>query len=778
MGDSGRQPLVDALTDRELDVVRLMRRGLTNREIADELVIAPGTVKWYTKQIYSKLGVRNRTEAAAVARRSGLLETEEEDGDADEVAYSLPTPLTNFVGRQREMKEIGQMLRSKRLLTLTGTPGTGKTRLALEVAAHTRTTYEEGVTFVDLAAVEEAEQVGPAMVRSLGLQEGRAAQDVLERFFRRRHMLVILDNFEHVVAAAPLVSELLEAAPRLSVLATSRQPLRVYGEQEYRVGPLPVPAEAPVVDVEALAENEAVRLFLSRAQAVRPEFVLMEENAGAVAAICRRLEGLPLAIELAAVQLKLFTPATLLARLEDRLDTLTRGTRDLPARQQTLRATIDWSHELLTPEERILFRWLSVFWGGGTLQAIEAVCGRGVEFSASESSVLDMLVALLDKCLIRQQDDKEGNVRVSMLETIREYGREKLAAAGEEDTVRADHARYFLAFAQQAEEDLRAGSRQFLWIRRLMADYENVRAALAWAFRAGDAEVGAAMVGALRHFWFRGGLHGEGMRWTKRALEIVEEVPAPVQARVLSAAGFMTWLAGDKERGRLYHEQALAIYRELGNQRNEAWTLIRLGMQSFGEEGAYERFGPKCREAVAMLRELADQAGVAQALIVLGELARLGGYDKLARDYHDEALEIALATGDRMRQMILRLNLGYMAQRAGAYDEAETSFHECLRIAHDVESRFFLAYALTSLAGAYARTRPERAARLIGVGERIFEELGAFPMAGDRTLFAENKAAAHEELGEEAFEAAAARGRAMLMKEAVAYALEEGARLQ
>lgn len=768
--------MIDSLTERERDVLALLAEGLSNREIAQKLVISAETVKWYNKQIYQKLGAGNRTEAVAVARRYGLLETEGEEGaagdedaerDGEGEGRRLPRPLTSFVGREQEIRELEQMLRSKRLVTLTGPGGTGKTRLALAVAAHARAAFGDGARFVDLSTVDDAEQVGPAVVRGLGLQEGRPALETLARFLRPRQLLLILDNFEQVVAAAPLVGELLDEAPRLTVLATSRQPLHLYGEQEYRVEPLPLPQEA-TADTAALAENASMRLFVARAQAVRPDFAITEENVQALSAICRQLEGLPLAIELAAAQLKLFTPAVLLARLEDRLATLTRGARDLPARQQTLRAALDWSHELLTAEERVLLRRLSVFRGGGALEAIEAVCGEGLV-----SPVLDVAAALLDKSLIRQGEDDEGNVRIGMLETIREYAQDKLAEAGEVDVMRAKHAQTFLDLAQQAEKDLRAGPRQYPWVRRLMTDYENVCSALTWALGDGEAELGVALTGALGNFWFRSGLHWEGARWTERALNVVEKAPPSSQARLYRAAGIMAWPTHGHERGRLYDEKALALFRELGDDYEIAWAMVYLAAQWIGIAGGYEKAGPRAQEALQLLQEMGDLVGAAQALNVLGELARIDGHDDLARGYYEEALALARATGDRLREVLQLQNLGYLAQRAGAYEEAEDLFLESVEAACGLSSRFALAYTLTSLAGAYAATRPERAARLMGFGERIFEELGALPDRGDREVFKENRTTARETLGEKAYAAALARGRAMSMREAVAYALEE-----
>ena len=766
--------IIEPLTDREKDVLSLLAEGLTNREIAQRLTLSLETIKWYNKQIYEKLGVGRRTEAVAVAQRYGVL-GDGQDADSDSARVgTLPTPLNDFVGRKEELKGIGLLLRENRLLTLTGPGGTGKTRLALAAAAHAQRAYADGAFFVDLAAVEEGDQVAATIVRALGLRDGggrtaqeggRSAGETLTRFLASRQLLLILDNFEHVLAAAPLVTELLANAPRLTILVTSRERLRVYGEQEYRVAPLAVPSE-DMVTVEALEASDAVRLFRLRAQAVRPSFVLSEENVGPVAAICRRLEGLPLAIELAAVQLKLFTPPALLARLEDTLATLTQGARDRPARQQTLRATIDWSYGLLDEPERTLFRRLAVFQGGGTIAIIEEVCGEGLGGSLPE-----VALSLLDKSLLQRQEDSDGQTRLGMLETIRAYAREKLVAAGEEEGLRRDHARTFLALVEEGADELRAGPRQYVWIRRLLADYDNVRAALRWSFDNGEEEMGAAMAGALGHFWFRSGLYDDLHRWTTRALAIKDTLPPPVRARVFNTAGLMAWAVHDQEKGRYYDGQALHVYRELGDERNAAWTQVFLAGQSIGEPGGYERVGASCREGLAQMRAMGDKAGVSQALNVLGELARFDGHDDVARACYEEALAIARATGDRLREMMQLENLGYLAQRAGANAEAEALFLESLPIALELDSKFATAYSLTSLAGAYAEAQPQRAAVLIGAGERVFEELGALAHPGDQGVFEENRARVRERLGEEAYTEAVARGRAMGTGEAAGYAL-------
>ena len=405
---------------------------------------------------------------------------------------NLPLQPTPLIGREREVGEVCERLRQEeiRLLTLTGPGGTGKTRLALQAAADVLEDFEDGVFFVALSDVNDTALVPTTIVGALGLGESGdvALEDLLKEYLGRRELLLVLDNFEQVLEAAPLVGELLSAAPRLKVLATSRIPLGIYGEHEYAVPPLSVPDPKRLPPIEVLSQYEAVRLFIDRAGAAKRGFEITAENAPAIAEICARLDGLPLAIELAAARVKMLPPKSLLTRLANRLKLLTGGAKDLPARQRTLRGAIEWSHDLLGEGEKTLFARLSVFSGGRTLEAIEAICDAEGDLPVD---VFDGVSSLLDKSLLRQEQGPEDEPRFVMLETIHEYAREKLRESGEAAEVSGLHAAYFLAFAEEAEPELE-GPDQASWMERLEADHDNFRVALSWLLEVGEAEVGAA----------------------------------------------------------------------------------------------------------------------------------------------------------------------------------------------------------------------------------------------------------------------------------------------
>ena len=437
---------------------------------------------------------------------------------AERYPSSLPSQPTPLIGREREVEEVCRRLRATevRVLTLTGPGGTGKTRVGVQAAAELTDEYEDGVFFVALAAIADPSLVVPTVARTLGLIEAsnQSPEELLKGYLRDRHILLVLDNFEQVLEAAPLIDEVLHSAPRVKVLVTSRTPLGLYGEHEFPIPPLSLPESEAAPSAEHLADYGAIRLFLDRTRAVNPEFSLTEENAGAVAEICERLDGLPLAIELAAARAKLLPPQALLSRLGNRLKLLTGGARNLPERQRTLRNTIEWSYEMLDEGEKTLFARLAAFPGGGTLEAIEAVCDAEGDLPVDP---LEGVSSLLDKSLLRQVAEQEDEPRFEMLETIREFALEKLEESADAGAVERVHAEFYLDLAEQAEPRL-WGPEDAAWLERLEREHDNLRAALSWALDHEEVDLALRLGAALRWFWNLGGYYGEGRSWLEATL--------------------------------------------------------------------------------------------------------------------------------------------------------------------------------------------------------------------------------------------------------------------
>jgi len=775
MSDSRESTLVEPLTQREREILGLLADGLTNREIAARLYLSHETIKWHNKQLYGKLGVSSRTQAAAKAQEFALQE-EQQPAPAGRPArpkHNLPAPLTSFIGRRRELDEIANLLKQSRLLTLTGPPGTGKTRLALQVAAQVLEDFSDGVYLVQLAPLKDPALVADAVARTLGLTEAteQATEKILANYLRSKELLLILDNFEHLLEAAPLVESLLSGAHDLRCLATSREALRLYGEQEYPVPPLGLPDMSDVVSSSALKDHEAVALFIQRAQAAKPEFTLTEKDATGVAEICVRLDGLPLAIELAAAQVKLFSPRALLSQLESRFTALKDGPRGMPERQRTLRGAFDWSYELLDDAEKTLFTRLSVFQGGLTIESVEAVCSRELPID-----VLDGLSLLLNKNLLRLEEGPEGEPRFTMLETIHDFARERLQESGEMEEINRRHAEYFIALAERAEPHTRGGPEQISWLRRLEAEHNNMRAVYRWSMDSGEVELGLRLVGALGYFWWRQGHYAEGQQWTERALNTIEAVRPEVRASVYSTAGRVFFYLDQPASCRRVLGEALVLYRELGDRRETGWTHIHLMMPSAGRRDEYEGAVANFEKGMALLREAGDKSGIAQALTNLGEHARLNGDFLKAREAYEESLKLAREIGDGLRESILLINLGFIALHEGDAKGAQVMLKESLTLALEIGHTAYTADKLSALAGAaVALGQPERAARLSGAAEALYETQGYEPQSGDIHEFERYQAAARERLDTVNFETAWAEGGAMNLDEAIAYALEEPA---
>jgi predicted ATPase/DNA-binding CsgD family transcriptional regulator len=687
-------PLAQPLTGRELEVLTHIGDGLANRQIAEQMTVAMSTIKWYVRQIYNKLGVDNRTDAIIRARELGIL-TDLDDVNREHV--KLPPQFTSFVGRRREIAEVRQLLMTSRLVTLTGPGGSGKTRLAVQVARVSTGQYRDGVYFVSLASIIDPALVPNAIAQVIGVTEQPNIPLVgsLNRFFGQKQLLLLLDNFEHLIEAASLVTDLLTSTSGLTILVTSRESLRLSGEYEYLVPPLIVPDLALVDSVADLAKYESVALFVQRAEASSTYFTLTDDNAVTVANICSRLDGLPLAIELAAARIKLFNPEQLLERLDDRLGLLTGGPRDLPARQQTLRNTIDWSYELLDEDEQILFARLGVFSGGRSLEAIEAVCSPGLNIE-----IMDGIESMLNKSLLYQREDTRGEPRFMMLETIHEYALERLARGGEEQSVRNRHLSFFLDLMEEAEANLR-GPDQVTWLNLMEIEHDNLLAAVDWSQSNKEAAgLGLRLIGALAQYLQIRGYYSEGRELLSLALsgESTDQNSA-ARAKVLSLAGLFAYMQGDYPATRSSLEESLAIYRELGpdGRKGLAGALITLGDMET-EVGEYATASSLIKEALGIMRELDNARGISRALWQLGACAvRPGNYEE-AVQYFEAALPILRQIGDRTSTGIAISGLAEVAIRQGDYERATDLEEESLALRREIGEAWGIAVSLGNFA--------------------------------------------------------------------------------
>ncbi len=635
---------------------------------------------------------------------------------------NLPLAQTDFLGREREVAQALRLLRAERLATLTGPGGTGKTRLALQVAAEALDDFADGVFFVDLAPISDPALVAAVIAQTLGVREapGQTQQDALRSYLTDRNLLLLLDNFEQVLNAAPLLTVLLMNCPSIKLLVTSRTVLRLVGEHELPVAPLPLPDAAHRTDPAALQQYTAVALFVARAQNARPGFALTEENAEAVAAICARLDGLPLAIELAAARIRVLLPQALLERLGARLKLLTGGARDAPARQRTLRDTIAWSYELLEPEERTLFCWLAPFAAGCTLESIEAICTAE---AGPRIDPLDGIESLVEKSLLRLDDAETGEPRFSMLATIREFALEQLAAGGADGPAWSAFLAHCIALAEQAETAL-AGADQGAWLGRLEQEHDNLRVALDHAIAmlaAGDA---LRLAGALWRFWDLRGYLSEGRGWLERALSAGAGLDAPERGKVLNGAGWLAMRQGDLARAATLHEENLDLARRLHDQRRTVSALINLAIV-LRERTEYERAHTLYDEALAINQALGERRGVALVGAHLGLVAYYTGDFGAAHAHYSDALALLREAGDRANAAHTLANLGAVADRLGELDRAVALYEQALAEHRELNATYGAMIALTCL-GRLARQQGDlpRAQTLCAEAGALCRELG------------------------------------------------------
>jgi predicted ATPase/DNA-binding CsgD family transcriptional regulator len=722
---------------------------------------------------------------------------------------NLPSQLSSFIGRERAIAELKSLLSTTRFLTLTGAGGSGKTRLALEVATTLLAEFEHGVWWVELASLTDPVLVPQQVASSLGLSEqpGRSLMDTLSEALQTRKLLLALDNCEHLIAVcAHLVETLLRSCPGLHILTTSREAFNIPGETIWLVPSLDVPDAYHLPPIEGLVKYESVQLFIERATSVLPAFRLTQENAQALVQVCHRLDGLPLAIELAAARVKIISLEQIATRLDHSYRLLAGGSRTALPRQQTLQATIEWSYHLLPEKERILFRRLSVFLGSFALEAAEAVCaGNGLE----QNEVLDLLTHLVDKSLVAVTQ-RSGEARYRQLETIRQYAQEKLQEFGEAARMRRHHRDWYARLAEQAKaETLEA--RQGSWFDRLEAEHENLRVALGWSLDQQEAETAARIGAGIFRFWLLRGYISEGRLWMERALSGFSEQNA-VRAQALNVAVVLTiqqddyqtartlaeesldlcrelaerretgyalntlgWLAhneGDYAGAVTYFEESLALFRELGQKHDIALVLSSLGLTvlSLGE---YERAAALCEESLALSRERGDPSSIASVLTNLGMITLARGDVERAKELCEESLARRKTLVDKGGCAHTLTILGRIALIQGDAARATASYQESLTLRQETGEKEGIATALEGLAAvAGMQGQPVRVVRLYGAASSLRKMIGAPLPPIDRSSYEQTIAAVRALLDEPTFTAAWTEGRAMPLVEAIAEAAQ------
>lgn len=708
--------------------------------------------------------------------RNGTADTSAPFGTPFHPPHNLSLSPTPLIGRAADVVTISKRLQQPevRLLTLIGPPGIGKTRLALQVASEMLDDYADGIFLIALAPISDARLVPATMTNTLGIQEN-GPQTPLERlkiFLHDKHTLLVLDNFEQILAAAPQIADLLLACPALNILVTSRAPLQIRQERQLLVSPLALPDLAQPTDVETLAQYAAVTLFLERAQAVKPDFVLTEANAPAVAAICARLDGLPLAIELISARVKLLSPQALLDKLHGRLMLQSDGMRDLEPRHRTLNAAIEWSFQLLNEEEQILFWRLGVFVGGWTVEAAEAVCSANLNLN-----ILDGLASLFDKNLIKQVIAESDEPRFTLLETIREYALEQAANYGELDELRQCHADYFTDLAESTQT-LFFRSNPPRWMQILETELDNFRAALAWS------ENGLRLAVALSDFWMRGGHRRDGSRWLAETLQRhelyfpAESLNNPEKLLRAKAHFWMGRLAvwqGDLDTPQAHYEASSAVFRELGAIYELGGSLADFGTL-FHMRGDHQRAAGFIEEALALFHQLDHLNGMAWVTFLLGTLSHTQEHHQQASSLFEESLALFRKAQDLWGVPSVLTYLALTALHLGDYDQANDYITESLILYRDLGERWQIVHTIEVFAYIAAKQAQQgqdpqanllRSARIFGATEgfrkmlvldqqRIYHEIIAIPRAG---------------LEDAVFTAAWAEGRAMTIDQAVAYAL-------
>ena len=730
---------------------------------------------------------------------------------------NVPTPRNSLIGRQQELEAACDLLKRDdvALVTLTGPGGAGKSRLAIQIALDLRDHFADGVFLVGLEALNDAELVIPTIAKTLGVTEGTGGLSLLsllKGFLHNKEILLVLDNFEHILEAAPQIAKLVEAGPGVKMLVSSRARLHLRAEKELAVPPLALPPLGQIPDVEPLSQYSAVRLFIERAQGVRPDFEVTNENAPAVAEICHRLDGLPLAIELAAARIRMLSPQALLTRLSDRFEVLRGGARDLPERQHTLYGAIEWSYNLLGEEDKRLLRRLSVFADGWTFGAADGVCNAEGD---EPLEIFEGLTRLIDNNLVKPPVEVNGELRLSALETIQEFAYQHLVESGEADAVLSRFAHYYLALAGKAESGLHESSQE-QWLKRVEIELDNFRAAMDWTLKQDQPDIALRIASSLFPFWDGLGPWREGLRWLERGLAGTGFIPDTVRAKALGQTGWLTTHLDDYPRAIALLQESLALWRTTGDRLGIAKALNNLGLVVM-YRGDYTRAIATLKESLDLWRQMSDPSRIYITLMNLGMATINLGLPKEAEEYHLEALEEARKAGDEAMIGMTLANLGEVYAAQGEYERADESYGQAeeilqrlgdraraailgsnraiaalkqgdhnraydfltgsLRTLLDMDQKDFAIGCLERLAILAQEERdPVRAVRLLSAGESLRKAIGVVRWAVDQKDYDTCLSVLQDELDPAAFTEALAAGSALSFDQAVAYALEPAGR--